>query len=100
MTKIIPDLSGPKYGFRFKIYGFQLETEDGTYSDLISVEGDLMNEMVFKIYKDYRKFKETFSNNICMVLNSQKGGKKKKKKWKKVCTILIRYSGFSNNHYI
>ena len=55
MDKLIPDLNGPKYRWNFKLVGFQLETEDDTYSELIKVDQSKVKTMRFENYYDYKK---------------------------------------------
>lgn len=100
MDKLIPDLNGPKYKFNFKLIGFQLETEDDTYSELIKVDQNKVKTMRFENYYDYKKQKTAFSNSICKSLNDALAMEGKRRKWKRVCTLCIIYEGMEKKHYV
>ena len=100
MDKIIPDLSGPKYKWNFKMVGFQLETEDETFSELIKVDQSKSKTMRFENYYDYKKQKTAFSNSICKSLNDALANEGRRRKWKRVCTIAIVYDGMERKHYV
>lgn len=100
MNKLIPDLRGPRYNWNFKLVGFQLETEEETYSELIKVDPSKTKTMRFENYYDYKKQKTSFSNSICKSLNDALANEGRRRKWKRVCTLVILYDGSEKKSYV
>lgn len=93
MKKLLPDIDGPKYGIPFKVIGFQALTEKGKYTELIETES---NEMItLKTRRDYKKWKEELSDQICKGFN-----KMLRIKWNKIVSFKVKYLCETENHYI
>lgn len=91
--KLFPDLDGPKYGIPFKVIGFQAQTVNGTYTELIETEPKEM--IVLKTRKDYIKWKGNLSDQICNEFN-----KMLKTKWDKIISFKVRYLCETDDHFV
>ena len=89
-SKIYPDVNGPVYNSSFIISGYQAITIDLEYTEMKTYEEEKIEIKKLKNYRDYRNWKEEFSNKIC----------KKEPGLKDVTTVRIKYIGEENYHYI
>ena len=93
MKKLLPDIDGPKYGIPFKVIGFQALTEKGKYTELIETEP---NEMItLKTRRDYKKWKEELSDQICKGFTTML-----KIKWDRIVSFKVKYLCETEDHYI
>lgn len=89
-NRVFPDVDGPVYNIGFIISGYQAQTIDLDYTEMITYEEEKLEIIRLKNYRDYRTWKEKFSDKIC----------KKIPGLKDVTTIKIKYIGEDTYHYL
>ena len=93
VKKLLVDPNGPKYNTLFTIKGFQAETIDHEFTELIEVNSLEIKSL--KDYGNYRYWKRKYSESICKKFNN-----KLEIPWKDVVVIKIQYLGEKEENYI
>ena len=92
VRKLNPDIEGPKYGIPFDVVGFQAQTENGTYTELIETE---LFGVKFMNRKEYIKWKSELSKGICDTFNRTLDIK-----WDRIVSFKVKYLCEKEDHYI
>lgn len=90
ISKVFPDVDGPKYNCSFIISGYQGQTIDFEYTEMKTYESKEIEIHRLKNYREYRGWKEKFSDKICA----------KTPGLKDIVTVRIKYIGDNTYHYI
>ena len=90
ISRVFPDVDGPVYNCSFLISGYQAQTIDQEYTEMITYEEEKIEIVRLKNYREYRSWKEKLSDKIC----------KKKQGQKNINTKRIKNKGDSTYHYL
>lgn len=90
ISRVFPDVDGPVYNCSFLISGYQAQTIDREYTEMITYEEEKIEIVRLKNYREYRSWKEKLSDKIC----------KKNPGLKDITTVRIKYIGDSTYHYL
>ena len=91
--KLFPDIDGPKYGIPFWVVGFQAQTTNGNYTELI--ETAPKGTITIKTRRDYLKWKEELSDQICQWFNTMLTTK-----WDKIVSFKVKYLCETDDHFV
>ncbi len=91
--KLFPDVDGPKYGIPFKVIGFQAQTEEDCFTELIDTEPKEF--FTLKNRREYINWKWDLSKEICDSFN-----KMLSKRWNKIVSFKVKYLCETEDHFI